>query len=76
MGRRKISTTVYLEPDQATALRDLTSATFIPQAKFIRQGVDMVIKQRREELDKYRRARYPEGHRLHPGSSEQVEDET
>lgn len=46
--RNKKQTTVYLEPDQAEALAELSRATRVPQAIFIRDGVEIVIRKARE----------------------------
>ena len=49
MSRKKISTTVYITPEQDARLKLLTSRTKVPVAEYIRQGIDLV-------LDKYRDA--------------------
>ncbi len=49
MARRKISTTIYITPEQNEALKLLNERTKVPVAEYIRQGIDLV-------LDKYRRA--------------------
>ena len=49
MGRKKISTTVYITPEQSERLKLLHDRTKVPVAEYIRQGIDLV-------LDKYRRA--------------------
>jgi hypothetical protein len=41
--RRKVSTTVYIRPDQAELLRQLSAITGVPQAEYIRQAVDLVL---------------------------------
>lgn len=43
MGRRNFSTTVYLDPDQAEKLRLLSKVTKVPQAEWVRQGIDLVL---------------------------------
>ena len=43
MGRKKISTTVYLEADQDISLKALSKKTMIPVAKYIRIGIEKVI---------------------------------
>ena len=40
---RKKATCVYLEPRQVEALRVLSSITGVPQAEYIRQGVDLIL---------------------------------
>jgi predicted DNA-binding protein len=49
MPRKKISTTVYITPEQDERLKLLNDRTKVPVAEYIRQGIDMV-------LDKYRAA--------------------
>lgn len=40
---RKVSTTVYLTPEQDEQLRLLSARTKIPIAVYIRQGIDLVL---------------------------------
>jgi predicted DNA-binding protein len=47
MARKKISTTIYITPEQNEALKALSGKTKVPVAEYIRQGIDLV-------LDKYR----------------------
>ena len=49
MARKKISTTVYITPEQNDRLKLLNERTKVPVAEYIRQGIDLV-------LDKYRSA--------------------
>ena len=49
MARKKISTTVYITPEQSERLKLLHERTRVPVAEYIRQGIDMV-------LDRYRGA--------------------
>ncbi len=49
MSRKKVSTTIYITPEQAESLKLLNERTKVPVAEYIRQGIDLV-------LDKYRRA--------------------
>ncbi len=46
MSRKKISTTVYITPEQSVLLKQLHERTKVPVAEYIRQGIDLV-------LDKY-----------------------
>ncbi len=46
MSRKKISTTVYITPEQNALLKQLHERTKVPVAEYIRQGIDLV-------LDKY-----------------------
>ena len=43
MSRRKISTTVYLTPEQVRGLEDLHERTRVPTAVYIREGVDLLL---------------------------------
>lgn len=43
MARKKVITTVYLDAEQAERLRAISDETGIPQARLIRDGVDLVI---------------------------------
>jgi predicted DNA-binding protein len=47
MARKKISTTIYITPEQNERLKLLNERTKVPVAEYIRQGIDLV-------LDKYR----------------------
>ncbi|HEX7487960.1 MAG TPA: ribbon-helix-helix domain-containing protein [Anaeromyxobacteraceae bacterium] len=47
MPRKKISTTIYITPEQAERLKVLNDRTKVPVAEYIRQGIDLV-------LDKYK----------------------
>jgi hypothetical protein len=49
LARKKISTTVYITPEQDAQLKLLHDRTKVPVAEYIRQGIDLV-------LDKYRGA--------------------
>ena len=43
MGRRKVTTTVYLEAEQDRLLKALSERTGITVAAYIRKGVDHVL---------------------------------
>lgn len=43
MSRKKISTTVYITPEQDERLKALNERTKVPMAEFIRQGIDLVL---------------------------------
>jgi hypothetical protein len=49
MARKKISTTIYITPEQNESLKLLNQKTKVPVAEYIRQGIDLV-------LDKYKAA--------------------
>jgi hypothetical protein len=44
MSRKKISTTIYITPDQNDQLKLLHERTKVPIAVYIREGIDMVLK--------------------------------
>jgi predicted DNA-binding protein len=50
MSRKKISTTVYITPEQNEKLKILNRKTKVPVAEYIREGIDMVLEQYRQHL--------------------------
>ncbi len=50
MSRKKISTTVYITPEQDAALKRLHDRTKVPVAEYIRQGIDLVLDKYRDQL--------------------------
>ncbi|HEX2731773.1 MAG TPA: ribbon-helix-helix domain-containing protein [Polyangiaceae bacterium] len=50
MSRKKISTTVYITSEQNEALHTLHDRTKVPVAVYIREGIDLVLKQYAHEL--------------------------
>jgi hypothetical protein len=50
MARKKISTTVYITPEQDARLKQLHEKTKVPVAEYIRQGIDLVLEKYREHL--------------------------
>ncbi len=44
MSRKKISTTIYITPEQNDRLKLLHERTKVPIAVYIREGIDMVLK--------------------------------
>ena len=44
MGRKKVSTTVYITEDQHKRLKELHDYTKVPVAEYIRQGIELVLK--------------------------------
>ena len=50
MARKKISTTIYITPEQAQRLKLLNERTKVPVAEYIRQGIDLVLDQYRGDL--------------------------
>jgi hypothetical protein len=43
MPRKKISTTIYITPEQNDLLKLLNTKTKVPVAEYIRQGIDLVL---------------------------------
>ena len=50
MARKKISTTIYITPEQNERLKQLNKRTKVPIAVYIREGIDMVLEQYKSEL--------------------------
>ncbi len=50
MARKKISTTVYITPEQSDRLKLLHDRTKVPVAEYIRQGIDLVLAKYRGDL--------------------------
>jgi len=50
VARKKISTTVYLTPEQDEALKLIKEKTLVPMAEVIREGIDLAIEKRRRLL--------------------------
>lgn len=50
MARKKISTTVYITPEQSERLKLLHDRTRVPVAEYIRQGIDLVLEKYRGAL--------------------------
>jgi hypothetical protein len=45
MSRKKISTTIYVTPEQSDRLKVLHDRTKVPVAVYIREGIDLVLRQ-------------------------------
>lgn len=43
MARKKVSTTVYIEPEQAERLKLLHERTKVPIAVYIREGIELAL---------------------------------
>jgi len=43
MARKKVSTTIYITPEQNERLKLLHERTKVPVAVYIREGIDMVL---------------------------------
>ena len=50
MSRKKLSTTVYITPEQDARLKQLHDKTKVPVAEYIRQGIDLVLEKYKEHL--------------------------
>ena len=50
MPRKKVSTTVYIEADQAARLKLLGDATRVPVAAYIREGINLVLEKYKQHL--------------------------
>ena len=50
MARKKISTTIYITPEQNELLKELNAKTKVPVAEYIRQGIDLVLEKYKEDL--------------------------
>jgi hypothetical protein len=50
MGRKKISTTIYITPEQSELLKQLNEKTKVPIAEFIRQGIDLILDREKRNL--------------------------
>lgn len=48
--RRKITTTIYITPEQNEKLRVLNERTRVPIAEYIRQGIDLVLNKNQRVL--------------------------
>ena len=50
MARKKIYTTIYITPEQNEQLKVLHERTKVPVAVYIREGIDLVLNQHRDQL--------------------------
>ena len=50
MSRKKLSTTVYITPEQNQRLKELHERTKVPVAEYIRQGIDLVLEKYADKL--------------------------
>jgi hypothetical protein len=50
VARKKISTTVYITPEQDARLKLLHARTKVPVAEYIRQGIDLILDKHRDQL--------------------------
>src|SRR5579864_9119781 len=71
MSRKKLSTTIYVTPEQNDRLKLLHERTKVPVAVYIREGIDLVLRQYAHLLP----GQLPlnEGHEPPPAPSHRVE---
>ena len=50
MARKKISTTIYITPEQNDLLKLLNQKTKVPVAEYIRQGIDLILEKHKSDL--------------------------
>ena len=50
MSRKKLSTTVYITPEQDERLKKLNERTKVPVAEYIRQGIELVLEKYDDQL--------------------------
>jgi predicted DNA-binding protein len=50
MARKKISTTIYITPEQNERLKLLNQKTKVPVAEYIRQGIDLILEKNKDVL--------------------------
>jgi predicted DNA-binding protein len=50
MPRKKLSTTIYITPEQNAQLKLLNEKTKVPVSEYIRQGIDLVLEKYRSRL--------------------------
>lgn len=50
MSRKKISTTVYITPEQNERLHLLHNRSHVPVAVYIREGIDLVLEKYRDQM--------------------------
>lgn len=50
MPRKKLSTTVYITPEQNELLKSLSEKTKVPVSEYVRQGIDLVLEKYKHQL--------------------------
>jgi len=50
MPRKKISTTIYITPEQNELLKVLNDKTKVPVSEYIRQRIDLVLEKYRDQI--------------------------
>lgn len=51
MPRRKVSTTVYITPEQDERLKELSGRTKVPVAEYVRQGIALIVETHRDLIE-------------------------
>jgi predicted DNA-binding protein len=50
MARKKISTTVYITPEQSEKLKILNEKTKVAVSEYVREGIDLVLEKHKDKL--------------------------
>jgi len=50
VSTKKITTTVYITPEQNLLLKELNRRTKVPVAEYIREGIDLVLDRHKHNL--------------------------
>ena len=48
--RKKVTTTIYITPEQSESLKTLHEHTKIPIAEYVRQGIDLILEKNQANL--------------------------
>jgi hypothetical protein len=51
MSRRKISTTIYITPEQDEFLKSLSGRTKVPVAEYVREGIEIILAKHRDLIE-------------------------
>ena len=54
----KVLRSIYLDKEQAEKIKKLSEETRIPQAVYVREGLDLILKKYEKELNSQRTFRY------------------
>jgi Ribbon-helix-helix domain len=63
MARKKVSTTIYITPEQSELLKLLHGKTKVPVAEYIRQGIDLLLEKERHNMPGQLTLQVPHGGR-------------
>lgn len=50
MGKKKISTTIYITEEQDRQLKELSRRTKVPVSVYVREGIDLVLERHKNVL--------------------------